>query len=645
MKKVIFILLILCSLTLVACDGGSVTEPAGKEEEKVIFSLNVQPNIICNDAENIISSLETLQLSVFKTTYRSPAIYDDSTDIGAHEIVIGKTERPISKKAYELLDTCDVKGGESSYIIYSDGESVAVAFTEDRWQTGYGAKLGMEELSKLFDGSEKIIIPEGKVTSLTFDVLAYQQALDDKKSETDWKNFINAVNNKGGDGEAVAAAVKYFYEKICTDNVIDWFANLYDPTVGGYYFSNDAKNTDGYLPDLESTIQALNFMQSSRILDKYNGVFKDAIPLWMQEQIIRFVKKCQDPENGFFYHPQWTKEMVDAKLSRRARDLDSATKLLKHFGAAPTYDAPNGSKGDGIMWDGTPVENLTGRLLYSDPVFAVSKVAPRASYAAHFESDVTFKAYLDELEEYNNTGYRSFYWIGNHIGSQTSQIKERDKQLKEAGADYSLGDILVEWYTEHQNTETGLWDKGLSYDNTNALLKISGTYTDFGYMFPNVEKAVESCLKMTMTDEHADAVVKVYNVWFAIKNLMVNIETFAQTSEELDIVKSTKQTLLLNAPEAIRLSAEKQLYFKHEDGGIGYVHGENCTVSQGLPVSPAGDGEGDVNATILGMFGTINRIVDSLGLDVDAPAAYTEADRLRYFAILEDNYLETLNDN
>lgn len=56
-------------------------------------------------------------------------------------------------------------------------------------------------------------------------------------------------------------------------------------------------------------------------------------------------KKLQAP-NGFFYHPQWPKELVDSKISRRSRDLDRAELLLRSAGMKPTYDTPNGTAGD-----------------------------------------------------------------------------------------------------------------------------------------------------------------------------------------------------------------------------------------------------------------------------------------------------------
>ncbi len=627
--------------------------------ENLIFSSRIFPTIICNNKNDFSEEIDLLGMSVYYTTYARPRIFTDENVADEHEIVIGEANREVSKTAYTLLETLEHKDGEVSYLIYSNGSSVALAFENDRYRTNRAAKLGFEKLEELFDGSSEIIVPKGIVASYSFDALEYQAELDDKADELKWDYFVSTVNASGADGEAIAGAIKEYYNQICTDDLIDWFAGLYDPYIGGYYFSNDARDNRGYLPDIESTGQAIGFFETSGML---NGVEDDGsvtagfynyilgLPEWFRNQIVAYLKGLQDPESGFFYHPQWTKEMVDAKLSRRARDLGSAEGTLRYFGSKPTYDTPNGTKGDGILWDGSSVEDiqavsyLTGRLAYRNSVTAVSRVVSIAAYAEHLESDVTFRAYLLDLEKQHESGARSFYWIGNWIGSQEAQIIERDKQLAAAGADYKLGDILIEWYTKHQNKETGLWDKGLTYENTNALLKIGGTYTKFGYVFPNADKALDSCLKMTMTDEEAEAVVQVYNVWYAIRNLMDNLRKLSTSEEELEKAAAIRKQLLLGAPEAIKLSMEKQLKFKKADGGFSYVANENCVTSQGLPVAPSGDGEGDINATCIVASGTINNCLYALGLKSITPSYFSTADRLRYIALLEDKAPIVKND-
>ena len=53
--------------------------------------------------------------------------------------------------------------------------------------------------------------------------------------------------------------------------ILDWLANLYYADIGGFYFSNSARNFNGFLPDLESTVQALGFITNSGMAKSYDG--------------------------------------------------------------------------------------------------------------------------------------------------------------------------------------------------------------------------------------------------------------------------------------------------------------------------------------------------------------------------------------
>ncbi len=659
---VILISILLLTAVLVSCKqetngalSGNISDnmiipPA----ENLIYSKNYKPVIICNEESKYSELLSEIQYCVYSTTYASPPIYTDSDQESTREIVFGKSEREVSKVAYKYLERLNREEGDISYLIYSDGSSVAIAFDEDIYGINAAATKAVDSIEKIFNGDDEIIIPKGTVAYNSFNALEYQEEIDAVKTEEQWKIFIQKANELGGDGEAIAAAVKDYYKMVCTDNVISWWANLYDPAVGGYYFSNSARNTEGFLPDIETTQQAIGQFESSGMFDDIDGngapggygKYMNGLPEWFRTQVVRFLKSLQDPETGFFYHPQWTKEEVNQHLSRRARDLNRAVGILHYFNSAPTYDTPNGDIGDGVLWsDYTGTEttpsptHLTGRLIYaSTETLAVSKVVPTAEAAipSHMMSVSTFKAYLAEQLALNKAGKRSFYSIGNEIGSQVSQIQTRDKQLDPSGQTQPLGDVLIAWYTENQNPTTGLWDAGLTYDNTNAILKIGGTYTDFGYLFPNADLAFESCVQLLTTDEEPDAIVEVYNVWYAISNLMINVDKCATSEADRNYANEVRLKLLEMAPEAIILSARKQLAFKHEDGSIGYTVGQNCVTSQGMRVAPPGDGEGDVNATVIGMGGTIGNCLKALGLDGYQPGYFTKADRLKYLSILEN---------
>lgn len=654
------IAVLLLGLLLTGCnpdgtgDGsGNNTDGAGggvTETKNLIFSIDVMPNIVCNDTADISEAISDLQSAVFGVTYRTPMVVSED-ETAPHEIVVGKTSRPISGVAYRLLERLDVEGDEVSYLIYSDGSSLAIAYDEDRYHINAAVVRAVEYLDEYFDGKSEVAIKKGVLKTVTFDALEYQQELDDEQTELQWAVFEQKANELGGDGAAIVAAVKEYYAKVCTDDIVSWLANLYDPAIGGFYFSNGSRDTPGFLPDAESTSQAIGELQGSGMLEKFKGEnrYIAGLPEWFRNQVVAFIKGLQDPVTGYFYHPQWTKEEVNAHLSRRARDMTKSCSLLKNLGWAPTYDTPSGTKGDGVTveefvegrvmdFKATSPTALTTYLSWSSESLAVSKVIPTAAVAVpdHLLNDKTFKAYLDEQAALNAAGKRSFYAIGNEIGSQVSEIKNRDKTLAAEGAEYSLGDILIAWYTEHQDKETGLWDKGINYDATNALLKIVGTFDSFGYIFPNADLALQSCLIMATSSDEAKTVCYVYNIWFSIEELITSVNKYSSSEADKEYANSVRKIILEMAPEAIKISMEKQLRFKQADGSFSFTAEGNCITSQGLRVGVPGEGDGDVNATTICLAGTISRCLRTMGLEPYAPGFWTEADRLRFVAILEE---------
>ena len=85
--------------------------------------------------------------------------------------------------------------------------------------------------------------------------------------EKQWENLINEVNAMGGDGEDFAAAVKELYS-LYDEEVMYWYAGLFDAKIGGFYFANSARDAEGYLPDIEATQHCLGFFE------KFEGVYE-----------------------------------------------------------------------------------------------------------------------------------------------------------------------------------------------------------------------------------------------------------------------------------------------------------------------------------------------------------------------------------
>ncbi len=91
--------------------------------------------------------------------------------------------------------------------------------------------------------------------------------------EEQWKKLEEYLKEDIG-----SDAAKDFVNALCdlyslyTSDMTEWYAKLYDPKVGGYYYSNSGRDheeieykgmTFPLLPDIESTNQALNFLKST----------------------------------------------------------------------------------------------------------------------------------------------------------------------------------------------------------------------------------------------------------------------------------------------------------------------------------------------------------------------------------------------
>ena len=121
------------------------------------------------------------------------------------------------------------------------------------------------------------------------------------EKEMQWKRLADEV---GGElGEEMVAAMKYLYD-LYTPDVIDWFAGLFDAKVGGYYYSNSARDNDfveykgvKYLlrPDSESTNQALGFWTSSGMCSDISE-----LPSWMIEKMADYIMKNDGTVDDFY---------------------------------------------------------------------------------------------------------------------------------------------------------------------------------------------------------------------------------------------------------------------------------------------------------------------------------------------------------
>ena len=119
-----------------------------------------------------------------------------------------------------------------------------------------------------------------------------------EEREKAWLELRDAANRRGADGDAIVAAMKDYYS-IYDYRMLKWIGGLFDPEIGGFYYSNSARDNESaeyrgemcrFLPDVESTIQATNVLLSTGVIDSC-----EELPEWMRKKVAEFVCSLQSP--------------------------------------------------------------------------------------------------------------------------------------------------------------------------------------------------------------------------------------------------------------------------------------------------------------------------------------------------------------
>lgn len=646
--RALWALMIICVLLLTCACGGSPdnggdAEEGGAEEGGNGSSENgggdSTPDVdgllinssstvyLITTADSDRNLLARLREAITEATGATVRQAGATSDAHECEIILGNTERPASALAEkELKKLTRVDPYDMRTVIYACDNTLAFSYDsvdENGFKTNPLSVMVDEFISEYLNAEiDSLEFDRGTVASGMTDVRTVLSIAAQPDIDAAWQRVENALSKYEG-GEKTLAALKDYYDLLDPDVAL-WFAGLYDVDIGGFYYSNSARDNAPHRPDAESTSQALSFISASGLASANGGSYATALPDWMKADIVKFIKGLQDP-NGFFYHPQWSKELTDTKLSRRSRDLSSCVGILSALGSAPTYDTPTGVKGDGILADGTPVA-LTTPLGVSRAT-AVSKVTA-VSHSEHLEDDTAFMNYLDGLQIKYGGGY---YAIGNELSSQVGLIKSRDEELKKEGADYSLVEILINWLNERQNPTTGAWGNDSSYDSVNALLKIVNIYHNVSTLMPNAEAAAHTALAAVLSPVKPDKVVDVYNTWYAVQIILKNVTSFGNGAE---LAEELRASVIAKGDVYISKTREKLEIFQKDDCSFSYYPEYAAFESQGMLVAEKYVNEGDVNATIISTTGTRNMIFLSLGIPY-VPFC-TEADFFEFMRIIQN---------
>lgn len=598
-------------------DNSGSNTPA--EALNIVWSDTIAPAIIRSQYDTDASHLEAYEDfrdALYDLLNRHSTFASDDIISEENEIVLGDTQRKISADAKKILDEKIALAKRYyeeeapleeviGYTIYSSGGSLAIVWSFD---TLYSVALDYF-IENYLTGSV-LELDEGYSKTVILTRSEHFAALEEKIYDEAWASLGAAIDDKYS--ADIVDAMQTLYS-IYTDDMYLWLANLYDPEVGGFYHSNSARDTIGFLPDIESTSTALSFITTTKMK---SGYFGDHIPDWMKEQVGAFVSSLQEAD-GYFYHPQWGHNVTTSRLGR---DLSSAQALLRACGISPIYSYPGSS---------AKSTSLTLPLSSSSSVVSVSRFASVSDSATpeRFRSAENWQKYLDDNAALIKEGKQDFYVFGNTLQSQLTQMADFGKKY---GVNYKK--LTTDFLTKHQDTETGFWSSELDYNATNGFHKISDVYNSAGVEIPNADRAIESTVAVMKSDLRIVAGVEVYNSWSCFGYIIKNIRNYATgtVDEREEKISSITEKVYEIAADAILASYEKISPLRKSDGSFSYGLLYSADSVQDAPAAVPNTFEGDINGNALACTSLVTHIYSALDLSSYMVPLFTEVDYILY---------------
>ena len=614
----VFATLVLCIVALTSCLTVPGATPGGA---KNLYS------IVCNDT----TVAAPVREAFYQAYGKMCSVYDDTETASGTLIVLGETSHPATAYAKEQLrkqlssSSYDDAGG---YIICEYEGNVAVW-----WTSVYFADAAIGRLIDDYVAKKAVPLAASHKYSEVDSTLAFRKAQELAHRDS---LFAEVSEELGAD---VALSLRKLYD-LYDDGLYKWMANLYDPGVGGYYYANSALENGGYLPDLESTKQALAFLMDSGMLNSYGGNMKalnSALPVEMRDSLIGFVHSLQSSYDGYYYHPQWP-----AVADSRSRDVNWAVQILEAFGEKPLYTTSTGVQGS-LGAPGVSATAFTCRLSGGSAVIAASSVVAANSYTSIYESEEAFTDYFYTLP-----------W-GTDSYTAGGQLSGRSREIRNAG----FGELCValmdaeQEKVQQQRREmglepNGLWEVELSYRSVNGIMKITSTYTVLGGKINYAQEMIGAAMEILLLGKDINGktvenAVYVYNPWVAIDYCLSNLEEF-ESEEEM---RKYRALVLDSAPALLDATTRDAARFRVSDGSFSIVTSTATDGTKkgskyelyGLPHSVAGVEEGDVNGATIISSSILREINSILGvhefLDVRFIPMYYDTDMEAYLDIID----------
>ena len=566
------------------------------------------------------------------------------------------------------------------YAIYAENNVISILYERNEYtdiQTGEAAVNTF--VKRFISGRDEAVFECGLVRSGYYDLIEMQKLKDTEKRKEDWERFRGAAIEKYGKefGDDLTDAFVDFYA-LFRPSMVEWYAELYEPSMGGLYGAHSGKKHFGFLPLLESTVQAMRHMESFGV---FPHGWPQSIPKQMRYRISYFIKSCQD-ENGYFYHPQMIKAVTDSSLNSRGRNLGrGVSALVEELSMKPTYPTPRDDPYDGITadewWDSmvaageipadevrpfVPKSLLDYRLwLEGKPTFKTkdeamehenytppekkSAVAASTSSGEYLKSHKGFSDYLDTKHI-----DQAPYACASELNGTYRLIKAASDKLgkcEESGFWYSgmtLCEMTVDWLNRHINSK-GLFgtveegdpdpDAGCKYANTNGLMKAMPIYNDWGIAYPEPYLAAKGCLRGIMSSELSyKNICETYNIWEAFFGVISNVKAYAPEDEREKTLNEITEALGKFGPAAIRNCYNKQRRYQKDSGAFSHNIYKSETLYMGGVRNGLEVNEANVDANGFGSASIIRAMLKVFELSSVMPPMFYTWNYMRYLDIV-----------
>ena len=423
-------------------------------------------------------------------------------------------------------------------------------------------------------------------------------ALAAKQAEWDaeWNTRFDAVTDP-----TIRTKLESLYALFDPEKLVTWWASLYDPAVGSFYYSNSARDNAGFLPDMESAYQITNIAKYYGMIGQKYGNVTEIYGPTITQAILNFYYSCECEEDGYFYHPQFpdVKAHPEKYDMRVPRDLEWGDTMIKWLGGKAPYP--------------TALERLASAIAVDPRITAVADVKNQYN-----DIDLMTAYVKNQIE---TTGFEGW---GNTLSSALEQFRA-------GGTLNALIDIL----NSYQDPATGIW--GGSYSN-GSYYSYSGSTQPVGSMVtmtykilkmyvaaertvPYAKNLTDTAVNAALTIEDTARVTYTYNPWATLTQLRTCVKNHGEAGD----YDYFTQKIAENAPAMLDALVRELGRFHYDDSSFSYYPGKSNPTIYKTSIC-LGVAEGDVNGTLLALSSVYNSACYVLGVPQIPMFDYKHAD-------------------